>query len=212
MKKGLLTGIGIMLALFAVLWFTGLLGFRPPRGLYNIEQMYKDANGRQAATIKQQRSKIDEIEQAYYKTDSLRTDNEKSLVKAKQQIEALGIKLKNAKSITSVSTEVVDTFTVQIYDTVMVRGIRKKAKYSDGYLNMNMTLNLITDRVHVGYQISDTILVVDSWVRKPTNKGKQAFILWRWLRPWQVKVDVTTSNPKATAIKGERILINEKRK
>jgi len=213
MKKGIFIGIIIMLAVFTGLWFSGLLGFRPPGAYDSLVETYKDKFNQNVRTIDQLNTKVSKVETAYLKADSLRTDAENKLVFAKQEIEALGIKLKNARSFTSIETTVKDTFTVVLKDTVFLGEISpvKVAKYSDGYLHQRIVYKPQDDTMRVNYSITDTVMVIDSWIREPNNKGEQVFILWRWLKPWQVKIDVKSKNPKSEVTNGEKLIINEKR-
>ena len=71
------------------------------------------------------------------------------------------------------------------------------ADYSDGYMHQKINYKPYRDILTIKYSITDTVMVVDSWIRKPNKKGEQVFILWRWLKPWQVKVDIKSKNPNS---------------
>lgn len=213
MKKIIVYGAGLVLVVIAILWFTGILGVRIPGVYTQLEETYRDALNQHVRAVRQQKTEIIDLNKAVSKADSLRNESEKKLAFAKQEIEALNVKLKNARYFTTVETKTTDTFRVVLVDTVYLGDSVpfRHARYSDNYLHQYIRLNAQNSELFVDYSITDTIMVVDSWVRKPNKKGEQVFILWRWVRPWQVKVDVKSKNPKSTITNSERLILKERK-
>jgi uncharacterized protein YneF (UPF0154 family) len=79
----------------------------------------------------------------------------------------------------------------------------KIAKIDDSFLNMN--IYIYPDTLDYDYTYQEEITVSTVLIRKPTKKGKQAFILVRWLRPWTEVSTVTPSNKNSNIIISSKV-------
>jgi len=215
MGKNISYGLVILFVMIIAI-VSSILGLRWSKNnkkIYSIERSYTDSLGNNTRTINQIVVAYQQINEAHNTLISERDAYQQELADAYREISALGIKVKNARSYTTAATITRDTFTVVLYDTVYIENKPfKQAEYSDGYLYQEFQYNPKNNKLFVNYHISDTVMVVDSWVRQPNKKGEQVFYLWRWVKPWTVKVDVKSKNPKSEIINGKRILLNTKKR
>lgn len=192
------------------------------KGYYSLEEDYRDLNDKHVMTLRTHEVEISDMEVAYAREDSLRNSYEIQLAEAKKTIEALGIKLKNAEKVTNFVSQVNDTFIVTLdtfnIDINGVDGYGSEDKwyysgnYNDGYLDMIFDFMPKSSELMVMYTITDTVYVVESWTRKPKNNGEPAGKVFGWLRPWQLKTDVRSSNPNAVILNGGILKINNGKK
>lgn len=199
--------IAVLIVLIIIMGLGSKHFFNQKSNYNSTIETYRDKLDHKVRVINTLESSVSEFNSASIKADSLRSEVEKDLVFAKRHIDALNIKVKNLKSFIRVNSIVKDSFTVH-FDTVLIDfDTVMQAVYNDGYMNQSLTYQPINNTLDVNYSIIDTIIVVDSWIREPNKKGKQVFYLWRWIKPWQVKVEVKSKNPKSQITNGSRIVI-----
>lgn len=201
--------------IFIILFFILIATFifiikKNKQDYYSYEKIYFDKLHRQTTTIEQKNILLENITKAALKVDSLKSKYEKDLTFAKIEIEALNIKLNRVKTLTLFENKIVDTFVLKLTDTLFFNQNLKIGSFDDDYLSGEFCFFPLTDSLSVNYSITDTIIIIDSWIRKPNRRGEQVFFLWRWIKPWQVKCDIKSKNPHSTISNGQRLLIHKR--
>lgn len=175
--------------------------------------------------------RIDELIELQRKDSADISEYQKRLKWAYNNIEAMDLKLKKVKEVTVVTTEVSGDFATPLTPVdsgagfdfvlggVLDSGILWEnyehtyySEFNDGYLEQYFTVDLLNDTIYSNYTYTDTLLVVDNWVRQPNKNGKPVFILWRWVKPWEVHIEAKTGNQNSQVVNIDNVLIQKRTK
>lgn len=188
---------------------------------YKIAESYKDKFGRSVKTVNQIIIDLNEARAAEATAKHDRSDFQKELVWLYGEYDALKQENKNLKAATIVITETTgggsfdmkDSIIYTYKDSLIVDPTDVKSGYfTDGYLSQIITMPFPYYEADCQYSMIDSTMIFDTWIRQPNKKGKQVFWLWRWIKPWEVRIDVKSTNERVTIITAKKILINNKRR
>lgn len=188
---------------------------------YKVSEVYKDKFDRSVKTVDQITIELEDIEGSLNTAKEDRNSFQKELVWLYGEYDALDLKFKNLKSATIIVTETtgggkfnIKDSTIYTYkDSMIVDSTDVKSGYfTDGYLSQIISMPYPYYEAQCQYTMLDSAMIFDTWIRKPRKNGKQVFYLWRFLKPWQVRIDVKSTNDRVDIKSAKKILINNKRR